>query len=261
MKFSILALGAAMAGISCVSPCVAQLSVEATVPFRSTGGRLVSQNTELNDPFAQSIEGDKAAATAVDYFADPFQAAEVSDPASLNLSNGPGDIGVREKSLHVATKNVGPAPLEVLANVPEVGMVPIYWPSGNCGCVTPNPIAATMMRNWCTNGLWDNYAYERSRQCQHIQHALHGHNRYTQGCGSQCNTWSVNNVPACVANATTFSSKASIVEQELANCPQLPASSRQSGTAESQQTQANLPAAPLTRSTPAVASLPTATLR
>lgn len=250
-----------MAGISCVSPCAAQLSVESTVPFRSTGGQLVSQNTELNDPFAQKNETDKPAADPVDYFADPFQAAEISDPASLNLESGQGDFGTREKSLPVVTNDRSRAPLEVLQNVPEVGMVPVYWPGGNCGCVTPNPIAAVMMRNWCTDGLWDNYACERSRQCQHIQHALHGHNRYTQGCGSQCDTWSVNNVPAGVVNGNMYSSKASIVERELANCPQIPSSSQQSNSPGSQQAQANLPVMPLTRSTPAVASLPTATLR
>ena len=174
MKFSILALGAAMASISCVNQCAAQLVIEAQ-PAGVSESRLVSQTSE--DFFGTSQL--QSSADAPDYFADEASQAELSDPESLGSSQPRIERSVLDKSVPVFSHGGRrQAPLGVLANVPEVGISPVYWPQAG-GCPTPNPVASMMTRNWCTTGLWDGYACENARQCQHIQEHLHGApNRY-----------------------------------------------------------------------------------
>jgi hypothetical protein len=186
MKFSILALGAAVAGIS--SQCAAQLHIEPSFPTRAPEARLVSQQDLVGSSIADEPVSTQENSS---YFAPtPPQAEITRDQVRRSqsiLGNSSSEMIAKETPAapgKTVTKNVMPgAPLEVLAGTPEVGMVPVCWQ--NAGCKTPNPIADYMMDSWCTNGLWDNYACQRARQCAHIQQQLFGHNRYTcQGCAS-----------------------------------------------------------------------------
>ena len=187
MKFSILALGAAMASISCVNQCAAQLIIESQ-PARAAEARLVTQTT---DDFFGTSQPEVTTDESRDYFADDVFHSEASDPQALESSQPVIERSVLEKSVPVMSHGArGQAPLSVLANVPEVGMMPVAWPHSMGGCPTPNPVANMMTRNWCTEGLWDGYACESARQCQHIQHHVNGPNRYAvvgglpnSGCG------------------------------------------------------------------------------
>ena len=176
MKFSILALGAAVASISCVQPCSAQLNIESATPARTSEGRFVSQSSEEKYDFF-GIAQPAQSSTDEAYFAE---GAEVNDPESLTPAKTNESRSVLEKSLPVTTKGNQQAPLSVLSGTPEVGMVPVMWPEIG-GCPTPNPVASMMTRNWCTDGLWATYPCQNARQCAHIQEHIHGHNRYAAG--------------------------------------------------------------------------------
>ena len=203
MKFSILALGAAVAGIS--SQCAAQLHIESSFPT-APQARLISQqdndgtylpsessaNSDQSTYFAptppqaeitrdqvrdsQSILSDESTESQ----ASNAQSADAqSSEAQYNDSVTPPGVPVK--------KRIAPgAPLHVLAMTPEVGMVPVTW--NGSGCVTPNPIANYMTQSWCSNGLWDSYPCQRARQCACIQQQLFGHNRYTCGGCATCGT-------------------------------------------------------------------------
>ncbi|MCC6509976.1 MAG: hypothetical protein IT423_12790 [Pirellulaceae bacterium] len=188
MKFSILALGAAVAGIS--TECLAQLQIESSFTPRSAEARLVSQNQDFFGTFNSPQPDPPAGEENSDYYAESNPQAEISgQPAPVSQQTQPekpvttNAAPATDAATDRAVKKVTTgAPLEVLAMTPEVGMVPVCW--DNSGCVTPNPVANYMMINWCTNGLWDTYPAYRARQCAKIQQQLYGHNRYTCGCAS-----------------------------------------------------------------------------
>ncbi len=191
MKFSILALGAAVAGIS--GQCAAQLQIEPSYP-RGPEARLVSQQEPVgsalpeqdmpyfapNPPQAE-INDDTLGQSSLDGNSAVDNSADIAADQPLPNDNTPAGQPVRK------TVAAG-APLHVLAMTPEVGMVPVCWQTAG-GCPTPNPVAQYMMQSWCSNGLWDSYACQRARQCAHIQQQMFGHNRYTCGgcaaCGNQ----------------------------------------------------------------------------
>ncbi len=193
MKFSILALGAAVAGISCVNQCAAQLSIESPSSRGSAPAtRLVSraQDGLLSADDDQANSSGNNSNNNSDYFAEQNPQAEIDDPQSMR-----GDRSVLERP--VVKANAGgaatQASMDVLAVTPEVGMVPVYWPQAG-GCPTPNPVASYMMRSWCADGLWSTYPCQRQQQCQRIQQHIHGVNRYT--CGTA----------ACAAPASSCAS-------------------------------------------------------
>ncbi len=200
MKFSILALGAAVAGIS--SQCAAQLHIEPSFPTRAAETRLVSQQQET----VGSAFADEPAAGQEDsaYFAPTPPQAEItrdSVRASQSiLSESSAESGSIDPSVPTGkpiSKNITTgAPLHVLQMTPEVGMVPVCWQ--NTGCPTPNPIADYLRESWCSNGLWDTYPCQRARQCAHIQQQMFGHNRYTCGGCAACGV-----APVHVGSVTT----------------------------------------------------------
>ena len=243
MKFSLLALGAAVASISCVQPCSAQLNIESATPARTAEGRFVSQSSEEKYDFF-GIAQPAQSSTDDAYFAD---GAEVDDPQSLMPAQPNESRSVLEKSLPVTTKANQQAPLSVLSGTPEVGMVPVMWPEVG-GCPTPNPVASMMTRNWCTDGLWATYPCQNAQQCAHIQQHIHGHNRYAVGhSGLGCAAPGCNapgcNAPGCdahgystagnataqaaqvAANATTYSAVPN--QRALVNLPQAPQPTRE----------------------------------
>ncbi len=182
MKFSILALGAAVAGIT--TQCAAQIQIESPQTNRNPQTRLVSQNQDFFGSAAQtgdeSTNSDDSA-----YYSDSTPKAEIENAADAQL----GPRSVLETPIADEVSGASPskpvstnAPLQVLAMTPEVGMVPVCWQ--NAGCPTPNPVASYMVRNWCTGGLWDTYPCEKAKQCAHIQQHIHGYNRYTGVCSS-----------------------------------------------------------------------------
>jgi hypothetical protein len=183
MKFSILALGAAVAGIASVHPCAAQTSFDRAAPGGLQKVRVASQISD--DFFGESTDSQPN---------DPFfglesSPSDASDPKSLSPSQPSFDQPLVQRPVRVNTESTQPAPLEVLTNTPEVGMVPVYWPQGGPGCCpTPNPVASMMMRTWCTDGLWATYPCQNAQQCQHIQQHTGGYNRYAAGCGQACGT-------------------------------------------------------------------------
>lgn len=204
MKLKVLAFGAAVASISCVTPCSAQLKIESpATPYPQS--RLAFQSSEVaSDVFSQAPAA-QAASTDSDYFAPGapgdglgntrsilaeqpsiFTSAPPSAASSVTPSAPPS---IQPGMPPIAAPVPAPAQtsLGVLAGTPEVGMVPVCWPEGVGGCRTPNPIADYMMRNWCTDGLWATYPAQRACQCAHIQHHTGGYNRYTNGCGT-CDT-------------------------------------------------------------------------
>lgn len=190
MKFSILALGAAVAGIS--SQCAAQLHIESSFPTRAPEARLVSQQEVVGSSLS-----DEPAASNDDstYFAPTPPQAEitrdqVNDSQSILSDEQPEpnvDAPASPAGKPVKKPIAAGAPLEVLAMTPEVGMVPVCWQNAG-GCPTPNPIANYMVQSWCSNGLWDGYACQRARECAHIQQQMFGHNRYTCGGCAACGT-------------------------------------------------------------------------
>lgn len=182
MKFSILALGAAVAGIS--SPSLAQLHIQ-TAPKQLPEARLVSQNQDFFSTFNSSQTDSRTHREESDYFAESSPQAEIAQPAPTSRPILEKPITTNNSAAN-ANSAVPQAPLHVLDVTPEVGMVPVCWQSA-AGCPTPNPVASYMMMNWCTDGLWDNYACQRARKCAYIQRQLYGHNRYTGGCAT-CGT-------------------------------------------------------------------------
>src|SRR5690349_3350292 len=125
MKFSILALGAAVAGIVGAHDCAAQSTFQSAAPNRVAEGRLVSQ---VADDFFGTAPSSTPAADDSPFFGNEFPAAEAKDPDSLNPYRDGFEPRAAEKSVAVSSNNeLRQAPLGVLANIPEVGMVPVYW--------------------------------------------------------------------------------------------------------------------------------------
>lgn len=188
MKLKLLALGAAVASITCVTPCSAQLQIESSTATQPQHRVAYQTSQESVDVFGPgSTSGGRPRGNS-GYFAEGEQLREprsvLSEPPS-NSTNTPPSIAHQPA---LATPSVG-----VLANTPEVGMIPVYWPDSVGGCRLANPIADAMMRTWCTEGLWDTYPAQRARLCAHIQHHTGNFNRYTQSCSScdsyQAHAW------------------------------------------------------------------------
>ena len=218
MKFSILALGAAAASIFGVHCAEAQFQIQS-----QSSPQTIRQVSQSEDDFGLFNQKQDSAPNTDDssILSEAQPIAELS--ASDSIAPESPSQNSPEKSVPVSTNNpvelhkgetkpqqiikaplTPMAPMASLAVTPEVGMVPVFWPQGMGGCATPNPVAAIMARNWCTQGLWDSYACERALQCQAIQkqlngshcghghcghgHCGHGHvvNRYTaaSGCAS-----------------------------------------------------------------------------
>ncbi len=208
MKFSILALGAAVAGIS--SQCAAQLNIESSFP-RAPEARLVSQQEPVGSSLLEEPVATNDDST---YFAPTPPQAEITrermeDSQSILLdqqSQTEETAAVEEPAgKPVNKKIVAGAPMHVLQVTPEVGMVPVCWQNAG-GCPTPNPIADYMTQVWCANGVWDGYACQRARQCAHIQQQMFGHNRYTCGGCASCGTAGVavgHARPACTSCASS----------------------------------------------------------
>lgn len=210
MKFSILALGAAVAGISCANQCAAQLQIDSFSPPRSSEARLVSRN--------QDIFGDDTAVKSndSDYFAKSATQAELNDPDSLKAKDQKSEDQAPLSTPSTLSNRPGmpvQAPLGVLAHTPDIGLSSVCWSQG-LGCPTPNPVADYMMRNWCTEGLWSAYPCQNARECQRIQQHIHGYNRYTgvSSCGG----------PVCGPMATAGCSSGAC-QSPLSNCAQVPA--------------------------------------
>lgn len=210
MKFSILALGAAVAGIS--SQCAAQLHIESSFPTRAPEARLVSQQEPVGSYFANDSKANREDTT---YFAPtPPQAEITRDQAaeSQSILSDEQSQSAPEQPLADESQALGgrpvkkqiaaAAPLHVLAMTPEVGMVPVCWQTAG-GCPTPNPVANYLTQTWCTNGLWDSYPCQRARQCAHIQQQMFGHNRYTCGGCSACGTGGVQHHHAAAQSGCT----------------------------------------------------------
>lgn len=60
---------------------------------------------------------------------------------------------------------------------------PIDWSSGLHR--TPNPTADYMLRQYCVDGLWDNFAAERAQQCARQMERIYGGHRHCGGCAAQ----------------------------------------------------------------------------
>lgn len=192
MKFSILALGAAVASIASIQQCAAQSTIVTTAPVGASEGRLVSQ---VADDFFGASPSDQSSSSDAPFSKNASARGERRDPESLQSPSAGRNPTTTENSLRVTTNATRQAPMEVLAGTPDIAFTPVCWGQAMGGCVTPNPVADYMMRNWCVNGLWDTYPCQNARQCQHIQHHIHGVNRYGTHCyGGAC----------CGAASSTF---------------------------------------------------------
>ncbi len=191
MRFSILTLGAAIAGISCVSTCSAQLMIESSSGPAHKVQTVSQQSGEITAFEEQGILATDASSNSVNLGDRNDRSVLVPEPEQTILRTSEADSVLVDEAnpsgTHVSTRRpiaITDAQMAMLANVPECGMVPVQWPEAPGSCPTPNPIAQYMYQNWCTQGLWDSYPCQRSQQCQHIQNKLHGHNRYASpGCG------------------------------------------------------------------------------
>lgn len=67
--------------------------------------------------------------------------------------------------------------LSVLAHTPHVKHTPINWAQQ---VQTPNPIADILLREYCSQGLWNGYEQERAAECAHMAKKLAG------GCCGKC---------------------------------------------------------------------------
>ena len=261
MKFSILALGAAVAGIS--SQCAAQLHIESSFPTRAPEARLVSQQEPVGSSFSNEPNGNSEDTA---YFAPTPPQAEITREQAVDsqsilsdeqsqaaaeqpLPNDPLDPLANESLTNqslapggrpIKKQLAAAAPLHVLAMTPEVGMVPVCWQNAG-GCPTPNPIADYMKQTWCSQGLWDGYACQRARQCAHIQQQMFGHNRYTCGGCAACGTGGVQHLHAAQPGCTSCGSTASQCAQNA------PAASKQgiSTPAQSLMATTTAPQSPL----------------
>ncbi|MGN6546099.1 MAG: hypothetical protein ACTHK7_13680 [Aureliella sp.] len=212
MKLKVLALSAAVASISCVTPCSAQLNIDSPASPHPES-RLAFQNSDGGlDIFGQAPASAEVSPSD-DYFAPGAPGEGLGAPRSI-LADQPSIFTSAPQSTPSSAAPSSPpsippaaAPLGVLSNTPEAGMVPVCWPDGVGGCRTPNPIADMMARNWCTDGLWATYPAQRACQCVHIQQHTGGYNRYTYGsaacgacgspaCGTCGNAYAAHTLPA-----------------------------------------------------------------
>lgn len=187
MKFTILAFGAAAASIFCVNNYShAQISLRSPLPQQTI--RLVSQDDNdafglFNSPEAKEATPDETTSDNSSILTEAQPIAELTEDPSGQIPDPAATAPNSARPGKLTEQFTEKAPLAVLAHTPQVGMVPVYWPQGMAGCATPNPIAAIMARNWCTQGLWDSYQCERDLQCQCIQQQLNG-SGHCGHCGS-----------------------------------------------------------------------------
>lgn len=220
MKLKVLALGAAVASISCVTPCSAQLRIEP--PTASQPQHRVAYQNSQQEPgvFSPASNSDSASSGDSSYFADGAPSERIGGHESILPEQSSTSASMPPSIAHV------PAPaqttLGVLANTPEVGLVPVCWPDGAGGCRTPNPVADMMMRTWCTEGLWDTYPAQRARICAHIQHRTGGFNRYTHSCSTCDGCLADVGQAAPLAGYAHHGTAASGTEDRMAGVPEVP---------------------------------------
>jgi hypothetical protein len=192
MKRQFLAMGAAAASIFSAIPTRAQFRIEPALP-----------TSHASQP-AQAAQLGKYASDAV--VAPLSQVAWhqlPSDPAPLPISGVPAtvpeisDPQAFAANPHAAVESArapyGAQPTAAthpdLFTAPHVAHEPIVWPYGLEGAAVPyNPTVTVMTRNWCADGLWDNYAAQRAAECARIQSDLHGghHHRFSGQRSAGC---------------------------------------------------------------------------
>ncbi|MCA9190938.1 MAG: hypothetical protein KDB03_04235 [Planctomycetales bacterium] len=108
--------------------------------------------------------------------ADDFQKRPI-DSRAVNQ----GQVGV--STPYALDANVGTS---FVPTVPNAGFAPAQWCQPTAGY---NPVATYMLRQWCVDGLWDNYPCERAALCAD----MHGHLTKKSACstcapGIACNS-------------------------------------------------------------------------
>lgn len=71
----------------------------------------------------------------------------------------------------------------MLENIPHYENTQVSWNHR-----TPNPVADSMLRQHCVNGLWDSYPAQRALECMRIQERLAGHACGHCGTAGSCGT-------------------------------------------------------------------------
>lgn len=187
MRFTILASAVAISCCGLSSFASAQYSRSAGLPTPAPGLYL-GQTDETEQPQAQvdasASNGEQTEKRSpFDFLSNDANSVTPSDAASLQYDSSPAANVGNGKS--VGRRNSSPADT-IIAGAKAVNasyFPPIDWASA--GHRTPNPTADYMCREYCVDGLWDNYAAERAQICARQWERIYGGHRHCGSCGVQ----------------------------------------------------------------------------
>ncbi|MFO0943632.1 MAG: hypothetical protein U0930_23090 [Pirellulales bacterium] len=188
MRFTILASAVALSCCGLNSLASAQYSRSAGLPTPAPSLYL-GQSDEPEQPQAQvensASNSDEQAnkRSPFDFLNNDAKALSAPEAASLQYDSSPSADAGTGKS--VGRLNSSPADI-IIAGAKAVNagyFPPIDWASA--GHRTPNPTADYMLREYCVDGLWDNYAAERAQQCARQMERIYGGHRHCGSCGVQ----------------------------------------------------------------------------
>lgn len=188
MRFTILFSAVALSCCGLTSLASAQYSRSAGLPTPAPGLYL-GQSDEPEQPQTQ-VETNKSTTdeqagkrSPFDFLNKDAAASTTPEAASLQYDSSPSaDAGTGKA---VGRRNSSPADT-IIAGAKAVNasyFPPIDWASA--GHRTPNPTADYMLLEYCVDGLWNNYAAERARQCARQTERIYGGHRHCGSCGVQ----------------------------------------------------------------------------